>query len=104
MLFAEAPVDSDVFLSYLHHNYPAFTNEIEECADIIDGMSVADALMRMDGDDVSPPLSFQRTLLMDRSNDSSLDAPHSRRNTLTLSPSERQCSRFPLPYRNESTR
>lgn len=44
-------------MSYIHHNFPAFTNEIEECADIIDGMSVADALMRMDGDDVSQFLS-----------------------------------------------
>ena len=55
-MFAEAPVDSDVFLSYVHHNFPGFTNTIEECADIIEGMSNADALMRMDTDDVRPRL------------------------------------------------
>lgn len=53
VLFAEAPVDSDVFVSYLHHNYTAFTNTIEECCRIIDGLSTADALMRREGEDVS---------------------------------------------------
>ncbi|KAK4052775.1 RFC checkpoint protein Rad17 [Microbotryomycetes sp. JL201] len=51
VLFAEAPVDSDVFVTYIQHNYPQFTNEVEECAGIMDGLSEADALMRMEGDD-----------------------------------------------------
>ena len=52
VLFAEAPIDSDVFLSYLHHNYPQFTNDIDECLGIVDGMSTADGLMRLEGEDV----------------------------------------------------
>lgn len=53
VLFAEAPIDSDVFLSYMHHNYTAFTNDIDECLGIVEGMSTADGLMRLEGEDVS---------------------------------------------------
>lgn len=52
-MFAEAPVDSDVFLSYIHHNYTAFTNEVEECLGVVEYLSAADSLMRMEGDEVS---------------------------------------------------
>ncbi|GAA5870913.1 hypothetical protein JCM8547_000031 [Rhodosporidiobolus lusitaniae] len=45
VLFAEAPLDPDIFLSYLHHNYPPFTEDIEECSGILDGLSSADAMM-----------------------------------------------------------
>ncbi|KAK4694293.1 cell cycle checkpoint protein, partial [Phenoliferia sp. Uapishka_3] len=51
VMFSEAPVDSDVFLSYIHHNYTAFTNEIEECLGIVENMSSADSLMRMEGEE-----------------------------------------------------
>ncbi|ORY88337.1 Rad17 cell cycle checkpoint protein-domain-containing protein [Leucosporidium creatinivorum] len=51
VLFAEAPIDSDVFLSYMHHNYTAFTNDIDECLGIVEGMSTADGLMRLEGED-----------------------------------------------------
>lgn len=45
VLFAEAPLDPDIFLSYLHHNYPPFTNDIEECVGILEGLSTGDAMM-----------------------------------------------------------
>ncbi|GAA6015227.1 hypothetical protein JCM10207_003651 [Rhodosporidiobolus poonsookiae] len=45
MLFAEAPLDPDIFLSYLHHNYPPFTDNIDECAGVLEGLSAGDALM-----------------------------------------------------------
>ncbi|GAA5838526.1 hypothetical protein JCM11251_003416 [Rhodosporidiobolus azoricus] len=45
MLFAEAPIDPDIFLSYLHHNYPPFTQDIEECVGILDGLSEGEAMM-----------------------------------------------------------
>ncbi|KAL8292578.1 hypothetical protein RQP46_001190 [Phenoliferia psychrophenolica] len=51
VMFAEAPVDSDIFLSYIHHNYTAFTNDIDECAGIMEKMSDADSLMRMEGEE-----------------------------------------------------
>ncbi|GAA6051572.1 hypothetical protein JCM3770_003478 [Rhodotorula araucariae] len=50
VLFAEAPLDADIFLSYLHHNYPPFTNEIDECAGILDALSAADAVMSAKGE------------------------------------------------------
>ncbi|KAI5475119.1 cell cycle checkpoint protein rad17 [Pseudohyphozyma bogoriensis] len=50
-LFAEAPVDSDVFLSYVHHNYTGFTNDIDECLGIMEGVSLSDGLMRLEGED-----------------------------------------------------
>ncbi|GEM11224.1 cell cycle checkpoint protein rad17 [Rhodotorula toruloides] len=50
VLFAEAPLDTDVFLSYLHHNYSPFTNEIEECSGIMDALSESDALMTLQGE------------------------------------------------------
>ncbi|GAA5966338.1 hypothetical protein JCM21900_003101 [Sporobolomyces salmonicolor] len=53
-LFAEAPLDSDLFLSYLHHNYAQFTSSIEECALILDGLSASDALLRVEDDASSP--------------------------------------------------
>ncbi len=52
VLFAEAPLDSDIFTSYVHHNYTPFTNDIDECLGIVDGISTADALMRMEGEEV----------------------------------------------------
>jgi len=51
VLFAEAPIDSDVFLTYLHHNYPQFTNSsIESCSLILDGLSTSDSLLRLESD------------------------------------------------------
>ncbi|GJN94063.1 hypothetical protein Rhopal_007127-T1 [Rhodotorula paludigena] len=44
-VFAEAPINADIFLSYLHHNYPPFTNEIDECVGIGEALSAADAVM-----------------------------------------------------------
>lgn len=54
-MFAEAPIDSDVFISYIHHNFPAFTesDDIEQCQNIVENFSVADSLMRMEGDEAS---------------------------------------------------
>jgi hypothetical protein len=49
VLFAEAPLDPDIFLSYLHHNYPPFTDEIEECVGILEGLSAGDAMMMPKG-------------------------------------------------------
>ncbi|KAK4057443.1 RFC checkpoint protein Rad17 [Microbotryomycetes sp. JL221] len=51
VMFAQAPVDSDVFVTYLHHNYVQFTNDMDECSGILDGLSEADALMRMEGEE-----------------------------------------------------
>ncbi|GAA5842781.1 hypothetical protein JCM9279_003984 [Rhodotorula babjevae] len=53
VLFAEAPLDADIFLSYLHHNYPPFTDEIDECSGIVDALSAADVVMsaRDEGDE-----------------------------------------------------
>ncbi|GAA6019350.1 hypothetical protein JCM11491_000903 [Sporobolomyces phaffii] len=49
VVFAEAPIDSDVFLLYLHHNFPQFTSQsIESCSTILDSLSEADALSRLD--------------------------------------------------------
>mgnify|MGYP002477597202 CR=1 FL=1 len=54
VLFAEAPLDADIFLSYLHHNYPPFTDEIDECSGIVDALSAADVVMsaKDEGDEV----------------------------------------------------
>ena len=60
VMFAEAPVDSDIFLSYIHHNYMAFTNDIDECLGIMESMSDADGLMRMEGEEVRPMLRSSR--------------------------------------------
>ncbi|GAA5938024.1 Rad24p [Sporobolomyces koalae] len=52
VLFAEAPIDSDIFLTYLHHNYPQFTNQsIESCSTILEGLSASDSLLRIESDD-----------------------------------------------------
>ncbi|GAA6059117.1 hypothetical protein JCM10212_003864 [Sporobolomyces blumeae] len=52
VLFAEAPIDSDIFLTYLHHNYPQFTSDsISSCSTILDGLSASDALLRLESDD-----------------------------------------------------
>ncbi|GAA5895623.1 hypothetical protein JCM8208_005283 [Rhodotorula glutinis] len=53
VLFAEAPLDADIFLSYLHHNYPPFTDQIDECSGIMDALSAADVVMsaRDEGDE-----------------------------------------------------
>ena len=59
-MFAEAPVDSDIFLSYIHHNYTAFTNDVDECLGIMENMSDADGLMRMEGEEVRPMLRSSR--------------------------------------------
>ncbi|BGP20553.1 RFC checkpoint protein Rad17 [Rhodosporidiobolus nylandii] len=49
VLFAEAPLDPEIFLTYLHHNYPPFTNEIDECCGVLEGLSAGDALMGVKG-------------------------------------------------------
>lgn len=54
-LFADAPVDSDMFLSYLHQNYPPFCDDAENLDNLMQFLSDADALMRMEGDAVCPP-------------------------------------------------
>jgi cell cycle checkpoint protein len=51
-LFADAPVDSDMFMSYLHQNYPPFCDDAENLDDLLSYLSDADALMRMEGDAV----------------------------------------------------
>lgn len=51
-LFADAPVDSDTFMTYVHQNYPPFCNEINECADLVEYLSSSDSLLRMEGDTV----------------------------------------------------
>lgn len=40
-------------MAYLHQNYPPFCNDIEECANLMEYTSIADAIMRMEGDNVS---------------------------------------------------
>ncbi|BGP58407.1 RFC checkpoint protein Rad17 [Rhodotorula sphaerocarpa] len=44
-VFAGAPLDTDIFLTYLHHNYPPFTNTIEECSRVMDSLGAAESLM-----------------------------------------------------------
>ncbi|GAA5987128.1 hypothetical protein JCM11641_006435 [Rhodosporidiobolus odoratus] len=50
LLFAEAPLDPEIFLSYLHHNYPPFTTDISQCAGVLEGLSAGDALMGVRGE------------------------------------------------------
>ncbi|GAA5883191.1 hypothetical protein JCM3774_002414 [Rhodotorula dairenensis] len=47
VLFAEAPLDTDIFMTYLHHNYPPFTNTVEECSGVMDALSAAESLMSL---------------------------------------------------------
>ena len=61
-MFSDAPVDSDMFMSYLHHNYPLFCDDIENTDHLMNYISVADSLMRMEGDNVGYSGSEQRTL------------------------------------------
>lgn len=42
-----------MFMAYLHQNYPPFCNDIENCANLMEYTSIADAIMRMEGDNVS---------------------------------------------------
>jgi cell cycle checkpoint protein len=53
-LFSDAPVESDMFMAYLHQNYPPFCDDIENCANLMEYTSIADAIMRMEGDSVCP--------------------------------------------------
>ncbi|GAA99872.1 uncharacterized protein L969DRAFT_91813 [Mixia osmundae IAM 14324] len=49
-MLSDMPVDSDMFMAYLHQNYPPFMNEIEESASAMDWASQADALLRHEAD------------------------------------------------------
>ncbi|SCV69150.1 BQ2448_2170 [Microbotryum intermedium] len=55
-LFAEAPIDPDIFLSYLHHNYPPFTTSIEQASSILESYSISDSLMRFEGENETSSL------------------------------------------------
>ncbi|KAH8917061.1 hypothetical protein BT69DRAFT_705130 [Atractiella rhizophila] len=39
-LVEEGSIDPEVFLTYIHENYPPFTNEIDECANILEYLSL----------------------------------------------------------------
>lgn len=43
-LCAALPVDATTFQLYLYHNFPAFTNDIDECTGILEALSVAESL------------------------------------------------------------
>lgn len=43
-LWADLPVDSSVFQLYLHQNFPQFCGEVEQCEEVLDCFSAADAL------------------------------------------------------------
>lgn len=63
-MFAEVPVDSDMFLSYLEHNFVQFTNDVSECSDILERVSASDSLMRLEyerglGGSMRVPLTSQ---------------------------------------------
>lgn len=50
-------------MTYLHHNYPPFTNTIEECSGVMDALSAAESLMsrNAEGEEVRmipPPLQL----------------------------------------------
>lgn len=48
-MFAEAPIDSDIFLSYVHHNFPQFSrHSIESCSSILDELSFSDSEFRFE--------------------------------------------------------
>ncbi|GAA5962263.1 hypothetical protein JCM3765_004725 [Sporobolomyces pararoseus] len=54
VLFAEAPIDSEIFLTYLHHNFPQFTSKsIESCSSILDSLSISDSIYHLDSNDSS---------------------------------------------------
>lgn len=61
-------------MSYLHQNYPPFCDDAENFDDLMHYLSDADALMRMEGDAVSPSLCYQEALA-DLSGSSSPDMP-----------------------------
>lgn len=61
-LFADAPVDSDMFMSYLHQNYPPFCDGIHNCVNMMDYLSISDSLMRMEGDIVRTGKPFHNHL------------------------------------------
>jgi hypothetical protein len=52
VLFASAPVDSDLFTAYLHQNYTQFMTDTDECSNAMEYLSMSDALMRMEGESV----------------------------------------------------
>ncbi|GAA5979469.1 hypothetical protein JCM5350_003916 [Sporobolomyces pararoseus] len=55
VLFAEAPIDAEVFLTYLHHNFPQFTStSIESCSSILDSLSTSDSLYQLDHNSNDP--------------------------------------------------
>lgn len=62
-VFAEAPLDTDIFLTYLHHNYPPFTNTIEECSRVMDSLGVAESLMSANAEGEEVRLRFNGCLL-----------------------------------------
>ena len=37
-----------MFLTYLEHNFPQFTDDVDECSAILDCISAADSVMRLD--------------------------------------------------------
>lgn len=43
-LWDTLPVDAGVFQHYLHHNFPAFTDDVDHFAAVLEGLSSADAL------------------------------------------------------------
>lgn len=45
-LWRSLPLDPSTFVSYLHQNYPPFTSTIDQCADVADHLSFADAELR----------------------------------------------------------
>lgn len=38
------PLDASTLQAYLHQNYPPFCDTIEQCADLMEGLSDAEAL------------------------------------------------------------
>ena len=38
------PVEPGMFQLYIHHNFPAFASEIEQCSEISDWFSCADSI------------------------------------------------------------
>ncbi|WFD34198.1 RFC checkpoint protein Rad17 [Malassezia cuniculi] len=43
-LWASLPVDTDTLSLYLHHNYIPFTDDVDECAGILEALSMSDTL------------------------------------------------------------
>jgi len=45
-------VESDMFMTYLHQNYPPFCDDIENCHNMMSYLSMSDSLLRLEGDTV----------------------------------------------------